>query len=169
MVTTGPSAPFASTSSASPQATAAPWQRVDAAWPALPDTATGLDAEAQRLLRFHLTRAVARRLRNRQHLEAANLWMWQPLPGLAAYVRQRRFLVACLRQYQPLEVGRLLFKEAALTVEGLATPPSDVGMAAWAALLAQQYQRIGQLYAHLRERAGQRLARVALQRALDRL
>jgi hypothetical protein len=148
---------------------AAPWQRVDAAWPVWPDAATGLDAEAQRLLRLYLTTAVAQRLRNRHHLEEANLWMWQPLPGLAEYVRQRRFLVACLHRYPSPEMGRLLRKEASLTVEVLATPPSYFGIDLWAALLALQCQRIGQLYAHLRERAGQGLALEVLQRALQGL
>ena len=127
----------------------APWQRLDAAWSPIAKSPTGLDGEAQRLVRSLLTQAVGQRLRRRHQLEAARLWVWEPIPHLAEYVRQRRFYAPGLARLQPIELYALLRKEASLALEVLATPPSVLGVEVWQDLLELQCQRIGQVYGAL--------------------
>jgi len=130
------------------------WQRLDATWQTLPDTTTGLDAAAQRLLRQGLTEAVGQRLRLLRTLAPESLRLRETRPHLAKYVRERRFYANLLRHYALVEVQRMLRVEAALALEVLETRPSKLGITEWGALLDLQCQRIGQLYAHLRERVG---------------
>ncbi len=144
-----------------------PWQRLDATWPALPN-AFGLDALAQRLLRQGLTAAVGRRMRRRRALPPESAWLWQTRPHLARYVRQARFYANLLHCYALADMPELLYREALLAVEVLETPPGKLGVEVWQELLEAQCQRIGQLYAHLRQRIGL-VAQEMLLRALERL
>jgi hypothetical protein len=133
----------------------APWQRLDATWPILPESlANGLDGSAQRLVRQCLTKAVGARLRMRRSLGPESRRIWETRPHLAQYARQRRFYVNLLPHSGLEESRRLLYTEVALMVEIVETPPVKLGVEEWGALLELQFQRIGQLYAHLRERVG---------------
>ncbi|HEY7349827.1 MAG TPA: hypothetical protein VH599_16035 [Ktedonobacterales bacterium] len=145
-----------------------PWQRLDAAWPALPDSPTGLDVPAQRMVRRLLTEAVGRRLRMRRSLPPESLFFWQARPHLARYVRKPRFFANLLHCYALVDTRQFLRTEAALALEVLETPPSLLGADEWQKLLALQCQRLGQLYAHLRERIGA-VAQDELHRALNSL
>jgi hypothetical protein len=127
----------------------APWQRLDAAWSPIAKSPTGLDGDAQRLVRSLLTQAVGQRLRRRRQLDAARLWVWEPIPHLAEYVRQRRYYAPGLARLQPIELYALLRKEASLALEVLATPPGVLGVEVWQELLELQCQRIGQVYGAL--------------------
>ncbi len=126
-----------------------PWQRVDAAWQPIATSPTGLDADAQRLVRHLLTQAVGKRLHRRRALEAERLWIWAPRPDLAEHTRQKRFYVPSLPRFHPLELYALLRQEASLALEVLATPPGVLGVEVWQDLLALQCTRIGQVYAAL--------------------
>ncbi len=144
-----------------------PWQRLDATWPALPST-SGLDATAQRLVRQGLTAAVGRRMRRRRALPPASQRLWETRPHLARYVRQQRFYANLLHCYALAEMPQFLYTEALLAVEVLETPPGRLGVDVWHTLLALQCERLGQLYAHLRQRIGT-VAQEFLQGALERL
>ena len=148
----------------------APWQRVDAAWPTIANSPSGLDGDAQKLVRRLLTQAAGQRLARRHDLEADRLWMWQPQPGLADYTRQRRFYAPGLGRFHPLDVWEALRKEAALALEVIATPPGALGGAeVWQELVALQCQRIGQLHAELQRRLGAARALATLQGMLEAL
>ena len=171
MVTAASVPPAASVTPAVPTSTPtpalAPWQRLDASWPTLPD-AFGLDAVAQRLVRQRLTLAVGQRLKRRRSLPPDSRRLWETRPHLAQYVRQPRFYANLLSGYALVEMPPLLYDEVRLMVEVLETPPGVLGIEVWQGLLAVQCQRIGQLYAHLCQRVGA-LAEAWLQGALDRL
>ncbi len=132
-----------------------PWQRLDAAWPILPESLmNGLDGFAQRLVRRCLTEAVGDRLRLLRSLGLESQRIWEPRPHLAQYVRQRRFLETLLPRWGLAECQRLLYTEIMLTVEVLETPPSRLGIEEWLALLELQCKRIAQIYVQLRARIG---------------
>jgi len=132
-----------------------PWQRLDAIWPPLPESSTGgLDFIAQRLVRRCLIEAVGKRLKLRRDLPPESLRLWEMRPRLAQYVRQRRFFKNMLPSTGVEETRRLLSNEVALAVEVLEMAPGKLGAEVWMELLGLQCQRIGQLYAHLRERLG---------------
>ena len=148
----------------------APWQRVDAAWPVIPNSPTGLDGDAQKLVRHLLTRAAGQRLSNRRQLEAERLWMWKPMPHLADYTRQRRFYAPALYRFPPLDLCRMLRDEARLALEVIATPPGALGGAeVWQELVELQCQRIAQLTAALQGWLGSTQAQQALQHLLEGL
>src|SRR5579883_16415 len=148
---------------------AAPWQRLDAAWPVIAKSPTRLDGDAQRLVRPVLTQAAGKRLQRHRELEAARLWIWEPMPHLAEYVRQRRYFVPSLPRFQPPDLSSLLRKEASLALEVLVTPPGVLGVEVWQELLELQCQRIGQIYAALQGWLGKLRAQEALQHILEGL
>ena len=148
---------------------ALPWQRLDAAWPVIANSPTGLDGDAQRLVRSLLTQAAGKRLQRRRSLEAAALWIWAPMPYLAEYVRQQRFYAPGLPRLHLLELYALLRKEASLELEVLATPPSVPGVEVWQELLELQCKRIGQVYAALHHWLPAFRAQEELQRILEGL
>ncbi len=147
----------------------APWRRLDATWPVIANSPSKLDGDAQRLVRSLLTQAAGEHLKRRRQLDAASLWIWEPRPHLAEYVRQRRFFASGLYHLFPLDLFRMLRTEASLGLELLETPPSVVGVEVWQELLALQCQRIGQLYAALQHALGRLQAQEALQAILEGL
>jgi hypothetical protein len=151
------------------QGEAAPWQRLDATWPVIANSPSKLDGDAQRLVRSLLTQAAGEHLKRRRQLDAASLWIWEPRPHLAEYVRQRRFFASGLYHLFPPDLFRMLRAEASLGLELLTTPPSVVGVEVWQELLALQCQRIGQLYAALQHTLGRLQAQEALQAVLEGL
>ncbi len=148
---------------------AAPWQRLDAAWPVIDKSPTGLDGDAQRLVRSLLTQAAGKRLQRRRQLQAAALWIWEPIPHLAEYVRQRRFFAPGFARFQPPDLCRMLRKETRLGLEVLATPPKALGVEVWQELLELQCKRIGQLYSELQRLLGRMRAQQELQSILEAL
>jgi hypothetical protein len=147
----------------------APWQRLNAAWPTLPESLVGgLDGIAQSLVRHCLTEAAGKRLALHRSLEPESRRIWETRPHLAQYVRQRRFFESLLPHYRLDEFQRLLHTEIGLAVEVLETAPKKLGLETWAALLELQCRRIGQMYAHLRQRMGA-LAQQELLRAFQGL
>ena len=157
------------TTPASSGSSLAPWERVDAAWTVIPNSPTGLDGDAQKLVRHLLTQAAGHRLQHRRRLEADSLWFWEPSPHLAEYVRQRRFYAPGLYRFQPLDLWQVLRKEATLGLEVIATPPGVLGVEVWQELLELQCQRIGQLYVELRRQLGAARAKGELQHILETL
>ncbi len=147
----------------------APWQRLDAAWSPIAKSPTGLDGDAQRLVRSLLTQAAGRRLRRLRQLEDARLWIWEPLPHLAEYVRQRRFYAPGLVRFQPPVLYAILRQEARLALEVLTTAPGVLGVEVWQDLLELQCQRIGQVYGALRAWLPALRARQELQEILEGL
>jgi hypothetical protein len=143
------------------------WQRLDDAWPTLPD-AFGLDAAAQRLVRQRLTEAVGRHIARQRSLPPESQRLWETRPRLAQYVRQQRFYANLLHCYALADMPELLATEVSLALEVLETPPGKLGAEVWQTLLELQCQRIGQVYADLRQRIGL-VAQDFLQRAFERL
>ena len=142
---------------------------MDAAWPVIPNSPTGLDGETQRLVRHLLTKAAGQRLARRRQLAATRLWVWEPSPHLAEYVRQRRFYAPALARFLPPDLCILLRTEARLALEVVATPPGVLGAEVWQALLELQCQRIGQLHASLQDWLGGTRAQQELQGILEGL
>ncbi len=149
------------------QGEAAPWQRLDAAWPVITNSPTGLDGDAQRLVRSLLTQAAGKRLQRRRQLETAALWIWEPIPHLAEYVRQRRFFAPGFARFQPLDLCQMLRKETRLGLEVITTPPKVLGVEVWQELLELQCKRIGQLYSELQRLLGQARAQQELRSILE--
>jgi hypothetical protein len=150
-------------------ATPAPWQRLDATWPTILKSPTGLDGDAQHIVRYLLTQATGKRLQRRRHLEAASLRLWEPNPNLAEYVRQHRYYAPGLYRFQTPDIYGLLFTEARLTLEVVETAPGVLGVEVWQELLELQCRRIGQLYTELQRCLGRRQAQAALQHLLEGL
>src|SRR5579885_2057908 len=148
-------------------ATPAPWQRLDATWPTILKSPTGLDGDAQRLVRSLLTQATGKRLQRRRQLETAALWIWEPIPHLAEYVRQRRFFAPGFARFQPLDLCQMLRKETRLGLEVITTPPKVLGVEVWQELLELQCKRIGQLYSELQRLLGQARAQQELRSILE--
>ncbi len=171
------SVPLAASVSLSPSA---PWQRADSVWPFLPDSPTGLDDKAQRILRYGLTLLLDRRQQCRRAAERAG----QPVPlALRPHslleVGKRRFFSTALRWLTALDILRYLRQELAMMVDALETPPRPQAGQTWQdwleqydrwhALLAQQCQRVGLLYVDLARRLGRLEARRHLACALEDL
>ena len=128
-----------------------------------------MDEDAQRLVRHLLTKAAGLRLQRRRTLEADRLWVWEPTPHLADYVRQRRFYAPGLSRFQPPDLYGLLRTEARLGLEVVVTPPGVLNVEVWQELLELQCQRIGQLYSELQRSLGVVRAQQELQQILEAL
>lgn len=152
MVTTYPK-PAASLSS--------PWRFAELFWPNEPSPC-GLDAQAARLLRFTLTQDVGQMLEQRRRTGA-------PLPPRCdlALICQTRFEAGRLPE-MALERLLALLRVEAQMLRALAQRPLGDGCSGqWAAALAQQCLRIGQLYQALKGRVGAAQAEALLALALQ--
>lgn len=159
--------PASTTDGAAPPPPLALWERVDATWPVIANSPTGLDGDAQRLVRHLLTRMAGQRLSRRRQSDAA-AWMWEPDPQMADYVRRWRFYAPGLYRFQPPDLYDLLYTEARLALEVVTTLPGVLTLEVWQELLQLQCRRIGQLYAALQRCLGSAQAQAALQRLLEK-
>src|SRR5579883_2372766 len=143
--------------------------RGDATWPVILKSPTGLDGDAQRLVRSLLTKAAGKRLARRRHLDDTLRQLWEPTPDLADFVRQYRYYAPGLYRFHTPDIYGLLYTEARLTLEVIETAPGVLGVEVWQELLELQCRRIGQLYTELQRCLGYQQAQAALQRLLEGL
>ena len=155
MVTTTPARPASSL--------AFTWRFAELFWPNEP-SACGLDAQATRLLRSTLTLALEQSLERRREWGA-------PLPPRCALplICQQRFQPAALPGQPPETLLALLGVEVQMIWALVCRPLGSSSSAQWAGALAQQCQRIGQLYQALKRQCGSERAYDALVRALSTL
>ncbi len=144
------------------------WERVDATWPVIANSPTGLDGDTQRLVRHLLTKMAGQRLSRRRQSDAAACWMWEPDPQMADYVRRWRFYAPGLYRFQPPDLYDLLYTEARLALEVVTTLPGVLTLEVWQELLQLQCRRIGQIYSALQRCLGSAQAQAALQHLLEK-
>ncbi len=140
-----------------------PWRFAELFWPNVPSPC-GLDADAARLLRSTLTMAAGQML-ERWRRTGAPL---PPRPDLAM-ISQARFVTEQLPGQSLERLLALLDVEAQMIRVLVQRPLGDSLSGQWAAVLAQQCRRIGQLYEALKGRVGTARAEALLALALGAL
>jgi len=139
------------------------WRIPESLWPDDLDSPTGLDPEAQRLVRLGLTLAVEHHLWLRRSLGEPRL---PRRPCRLQHIRQRRFNPRLLHWHIVDELRDLLRAEVAITLELLERPHEKRVCPKWDVLLEQQCARIGQVYLALKAKIGRLQALYELEAAL---